>query len=307
MATGNGYILGAVQVGNNVIPGVSNRTLNSGIQRQTVQADGAVAPRASYISNISPNMSFSTYNFDLLASIGIMGRAISDTTGGAAIYVNQLEPNASVYAGTNHTKYYIASGILYAQNLQVATDGSADTQFILNTASKPQVYPLVETKNVALPALPEIALFGMGPSFINGLKAETKSQLSIDFGLNVQPFKPDGDVYPWWHYILGSQPVTTITFYDASLVDDLGITGAIDTQATAIFLRKRVDGGEYYPNNEPVHVKITFQGDTNFMQLAGGSDNNLSTTTYQINHLIKDGNTTIPMTFTKDVIIPDTM
>jgi len=313
--TGKAFKIGAVVCGGVVLSGAENSEVLSGITKEMIKADGALAPRGSYIKSIQPSIKFTTRNLDILVATGMRGKALNKIGSGPnrklEVYVELLEPNASIMGGAKHLKWEADSGILAPTSIKVASEGVATVDYELKIASPPQTWPLEVIDNVSLPALTDMKLYGLGPMFMNGLFINTKTNVDIQIGTKLEPFARDGNIYPECFYAIGYEPKINVTVNDLSLVTTLGRSGSVSKtggsgggMGTCLFLRRRVDGGEYYPNNEQEHIKLTFGGDYIFEKLGGGGSEELATIPLVIDVLQKGSASDQEIDVTAEVEIP---
>ena len=124
--TGNVFKIGAVVCGGVVLSGAENSEVLSGITKEMIKADGALAPRGSYIKAMDPTIKFATRNLDILTMTGMREKPLNQIGTGEIrkleVYVELLEPNASIMNGAQHLKWMAESGILAPTSLKIATE-----------------------------------------------------------------------------------------------------------------------------------------------------------------------------------------
>jgi hypothetical protein len=296
--TGNAFKIGAIVAGGIILDGAESSAVSTGINKEMVYADGALGPRASFISAIDPQITFTTRNMHILTMTGLRGIAVEnigtgDDKGLLDVYMELLEPNASIYGGAKHFRWRATRGLLVPTQLSCSTDGIWSVQYQLRIASPPQEWPLTVVDSLPLPVLGNIKMYGLGEMFFAVTSKATptcfpiitKSNVDINMNPRIEAYKRDGHLYPECFYVSGFEPKINITLGDQSLAlpANLGRTGHIDktlvnTPGSCLFMKRRINAGEYYANTEEEHIKLTFAGDYYFEQLAGGNSNEIAST-----------------------------
>lgn len=304
---GNAYKVAMIQLGETVINGSENASIQSGIEKQFVMADGAMMPRTTYISGIAPTIPFSSMNLDTFLRTGWLGLPLDQIEGGMSIYLELLQPNASIWGGSKHLKWRCTEGIIYPTQLQIATDGVVSGSYTISLASKDQKWPLEATDGQSLPALGDITCYGLGPTIIDDFHLNTVADVGVDFQPNVQPFKRDGDIYPRCFHVPSAQPRLTFNLADVSIALDekLGRAGTAEFATTMFYLQRRMRGGEYFPGTDPVHAKIQFAGEYFFPTLADGNSTDLASTQLQVDVVQQTADVANNFVVTPNVVIPN--
>lgn len=314
--TSSAYKIGAIRAGGIVLPGAENSAINTGTNKTMVYADGALGPRTSFISAMDPTIPFGSRNLDLLKMTGTRGKPVEEIGSGESqglleVFMELLKPNSTIYGGAKHMKFEANRGFLSPNSLTCETDDVFTMDFQLYVASPEQTWPLVAVTDQTLPNLEDITLYGIGAMFVNGLHVNSKSSVDLQFNPTVEPHRRDGNIYPECFYLTNFEPKLNVTLADLSyaLAARLGRNGHADrevsgTQGTCLYLRRRRAGGEYYPNTDPVHMKLSFSGDYYFDQLAGGDSQSLSETTLTIDILQDENAAENEIQIQTDIAIP---
>jgi hypothetical protein len=296
----------------NVFPdGAGSAVLFGGI----TQMDAEIAPEINseevagspYALNttlkaIKPRMMFSTRDVaKSVTTCGLIGLNILGATNpGVEMYSAQML-NGVLRSGSVHRRIRMPAGRLMIRKLSCSHQEDAQADLEAAAIWDGTNLPFIPTENVALPGTPaDPARYTLASLNFGGVDIPCLQQLDIDFGLTLESFGCDSDIYDTHLLLSKIQPVITFTTLQT---DQFLITGGVPLQGlagthanTIIKLRKRATGATpFVADATAEHISITTAGILTIEKAFGATGNKRGETTYRITSRF-DG-TNVPLIF----------
>ena len=260
------YVLNHVLVGaTGALGGCQNVSLPLGIDVDRSGADGSIYARDQTIRTRRPVASFTTRGLEtVLGLVPLTGKSLADLTGGLVFYGCKMQSlGVGVAAGSVHRSYAMGDGLLVPTSLSCAQGGDAMMSFeatVIDDGTNPPVD--IETAAALPTAVDDDERFGLGSFTIESIATGTLTNLSIDFGITVEPKVFGGDIWPTDAVVLSVRPTVSLTVEDLTLLDaaKYAIGGLAVTHAsTTCYLRKRTRTS-YELDAATEHIKLSFAG-----------------------------------------------
>ena len=257
----------AVGAGATVLGGITEQSVIPDSQIGGDGADDELYTRMRYLvaQNFAPTFSTLSIAAALTLTSGASVASLADMSGGLSFYAQKHEDGAARGSGSVHRKFTFAKGLLVPQTLSCQHQGDASLSFsVPATSSDGTTCPLVITDSSALAAIANNEeRFTLGPIDVAGVTLTGVRSLQINFGIEITVDGADSDLYPTHASAKMIAPVITLSGVDAEWVKaaNIPIGGTPATHAnTAIYLRKRADGGTFVADATEEHVEITAAG-----------------------------------------------
>lgn len=244
----------------------------SNVNDNTVQSDSVAGTHyPEQISTVGQKQMFRFSSFDLpkvIDAFGLIGRDIVSGSGkvGVAMYQAKYN-NATISAGSTHRRLIFNKSYNMIRSISVSHRQDARVQ-----AESMAIYdgtnnPLVFGETVALPTLPASSgRWTLAAMTIGGVAIPCNVQLDIDFGISVESFGCDSDVWDTHLNLDDIKPKISITSLDPTIfktTSGVPLIGLAGTHAnTEIYLRKRTTSGlaSFVADATAEHIKITADG-----------------------------------------------
>lgn len=215
--------------------------------------------RNAYITGQAPSGEFSTPAIAAaLAAIGPLGSALT-AAAPLVLYAQKRTAGGTRATGSVHQSYTVAPGIVIPNRLSCDHGGIAQLSYSYAAVSTDgETEPVTIAAAAALAALPALDdHFGLGAVSIGGSTLSAKSNVTIDFGVQIKAEGADGDIYPTIVTIELVEALITIATMDITLAS-IDLDGLEGTHAnTSVVFRKREAGGTYAEDGE---VTLTAAG-----------------------------------------------
>lgn len=238
----------------------------------TVQSDSVAGTYyPEQISTVAQKQMFRYSSFDIpkvVDAFGLIGRMVVSGSGkiGVAQY-QALYNDAAISAGSTHRRLIFAKSYNMIRTISVSHQQDARAQCESMAIYDGTNNPLTFGETVALPVLPASSgRWTLAAMTIGGVAIPCNIQLDIDFGITVESFGCDSDVWDTHLNLDDIRPKISITSLDPSIFKasaGVPLIGLAGTHAnTTIYLRKRVTSGlaSYVADVTAEHIKITADG-----------------------------------------------
>jgi len=237
-----------------------------------VQSDsvaGTIYPEQ--ISTVGQKQMFRFSTFDIpkvIDAFGLIGRDVVSGSGkvGVALYQAKYN-NATISAGSTHRRLIFNKSYNSIRTISVSHRQDARAQCESMAIYDGTNNPLAFGETVALPSVPASSgRWTIGAITIGGVDIPCNVQLDIDFGINLESFGCDSDVWDTHLNLDDIKPKISITSLDPTIFkasSGVPLIGLQGTHAnTAIYLRKRVTSGlaSFVADVTAEHIKITAEG-----------------------------------------------
>jgi hypothetical protein len=246
MGISNLHNLYAASFGSTVI-----RTRETSLQdaSQVVRdaSSGEPYARNAFLVGQSPAGEFTTPSLAVaLAAIGPMGAALAS---GAALvlYAQKRAEGGTRATGGVHRKYTISKGIIVPNRLSCDHQGNAQLSYSFAAVSSDgATEPVTIADNQTLAAMPALDdHFTLGAVAIGGTTLAQKTNVTVDFGVQIKAEGADSDIWPTIVTIEVVEARVTIATVDLALAS-IGLGGKAATHAnTSMNFRKRAPGGTF--------------------------------------------------------------
>lgn len=238
---------------------------------QEVQANatgGRYYPEQISVVSQKPRMSFTSYDIPkLVTAFGLIGRKLTEASGtkpGIALYQAKYNDNALV-SGSNHRRLRFPLSYNHISKISCSHRQDATAEAMSIALADGTNNPVVIEASQALPTLPATSgRWTLGAITIGAYLLTCNVQLDIDFGITVEQFGCNSDIWDNHLNLDSIQPKISITALDVEGFAAAGVplVGLVGTHAnTAIYLRKRAArGASFVANGTAEHIKITASG-----------------------------------------------
>jgi len=244
----------------------------SNVNDNTVQSDSVAGTYyPEQISTVGQKQMFRFSTFDLpkvIDAFGLIGRDVISGSGKIGVCLYQAKyNNATISAGSTHRRLIFNKSYNMIRTISVSHRQDARAQCESMAIYDGTNAPLTFGETVALPALPASSgRWTIGAIEIGGVAIPCNVQLDIDFGVSVESFGCDSDVWDTHLNLDDIKPRISITSLDPTIFTARGgmpLIGLAGTHAnTALYLRKRVTSGlaSFVADATAEHIKITTEG-----------------------------------------------
>ncbi len=250
-----------------------------------------------------PRATFSTFDLPkIISGLGLTGRLLVEATGtkpGLAVVQAQYN-DGTLVAGSNHRRLRFARSHARINRISVShrqdAVAEAEAVSIWDGTNAPI---LVETSQ-ALPTLPVSAgRWTLHSVRVGSADITCNTQVDIDFGISVDAFGCDGDIYDTHFHVNQIAPMVNITSLDPANFASAKVVlaGLVGTQVNSrIVLRKRTaTAGSFVTNGTAEHIVINFAGVILPIDVHNASGNQKAQSTFRI-ETVWDG-TNAPLVF----------
>jgi len=267
------FKLSAVDCGETgIITGIRSHGFASGKQTEALVADGQLDPTLIACLAQDPVIDFST--LDVAAALGAAGiGGLEISADPAAFYLAKIDDLGAPASGSVHRSFSMAKGRIAIERISARQGALVEVPLRAVAVSTDGVTaPITFAANVALPSL-AVATAGwtVGPVSINGTALDGIQEIDINFGLQMQPIRGDGEPYPV-RLNLTRAPEITLRALKSSMASTLGIAGAAQgATASEIYLRAVGSDGFPVANGTSGHIKLSIASGS--IDLADGRAN----------------------------------
>jgi len=251
---------------------------------------GSYFARNTNIKSIKPKITFASRDVaKVLDNIPLLGKTIDgDTNDGFCLWMSQLE-NGETMSGSNHRKIRMRKGRI------IATQASCNHQDDLSISCEAMAIwdktnnPIIPTGGLALPgAAADPDRFTLHSATVGGVAFECLQSVSVNFGVTVEMFGCDSDIYDTHLQVTEIKPEITFTTLQPSQFATSGgvdLTGLLGTHANTVFyFRKRSQGGDsaFEDLADTVHLSSTASGILTIDKAFGSSGNKRGESGYKL-------------------------
>lgn len=252
------------------IGGITDQSINTGVQVNTEVTAGSENPSYGEIGNIQPGASITSGDIaTLLGQTGMKGVCLIGATDlGFKLWgLRRKACGAIDTSGTPgvHRSWTIPNGFMVPQSLSAQHGSRASVTAAVFSLWDGTNDSLIIAKDLAAPSgtFPsDVNGFHLGPVSLAGITFIEKTSVNIGWNISVQPQIADGDTVAKSLFIAEFKPTVTITCHDVDKFDATGIPleGLHGTHAnTSIVLRKKVVGSGAYMSGAN-HLELTIDG-----------------------------------------------
>lgn len=262
------YSLAAIKIGNTVIGQVNSQEMDPGIQQIVLGGGGRVDPTFAGVTGANPRPSFtSTALKPLLDLAGIGGLAITAASPFTMWW--RRRKSEGIWDDAAAVKEVVTRALLYPTRMEATHGGdpatiSYELATIADGANSPRTVAIGQAFSADWPTVEEF--WGLGPAFINNVRADLEQSMQIDFGLEVNTIGGGGSVWPKEVHIRGRRPTISFNTLDMGLLGDTDTPGTTiglgpvgieidDARETSVFLRK-FKGPMYEADAETKHIAL---------------------------------------------------
>lgn len=270
------------------------------------ETGGKAYPDQISVVSQKPRCSFTTFDLPkVITAFGLNGRYVIDGVAkpGFAITQAQYGNGGVVVSGTNHRRLRFARSYNRINRISVShrQDAQAECESVAVWDSTND--PVVIEASQALPTLPASpGRWTIHALSVGGIDILCNTQVDIDFGISVDAFGCDDEIYDTHVDVTQIAPMVTITSLDPTNFADAKVLleGLIGTQAnSSLILRERVaHQAAYKANDASTHIKIDFAGVLLATDAHNASGNSKAQSTFRM-EVAYDG-TNAPFVFALD-------
>lgn len=238
---------------------------------QEVQATataGRAYPEQITIASQKPRLTFGSLDLPkVVTAFGLIGRRITGGTGkvGIAQYQAQYSDSA-LTSGSVHRRLRYDESYAYIRRITASHRQDAVAESEVAILYDGTNLPVIPEDTQALPTLPASAgRWTIGKVTVGSILLSCNIQVDIDFGISLDVFGCDSDLYDTHLNVNQIAPKITITSLTPSgFVTSSGVplAGLVGTHAnTKIYLRKRsARGASFVADATAEHISITASG-----------------------------------------------
>lgn len=244
---------------------INRVSVRSGGKKDTIIPGGAIDPAAIMLLGADPIVSIASEDVaTLLTAISLTG-GLECSAGNNLVQFQKRADGGTFQTGSNHVVLTNKKAFVYPKKLSVSQEKPAELELEMvclfdgTSSGTPAVAvpPLVCATSTALTTTPAFNnRFYLGPVYVNSVQLPGVQDLDIDFGIEVQSKKSDGDVYPQICAIVARKPKLTAKFQKLDNVPSSLFNAALPGEA-AFYLRQGAAGGARTSDASTAHIKIS--------------------------------------------------
>ena len=248
-----------------MVGGITQLGLSTGTTVRGDALSGEVFNRFQSLISQAPAAQYTSLMVGLaIDQAGLSGTDVDGLTGGVQLHA-QLHADGGTRGGaTSHRKLSINDGILVPRRLTCDHQGDAAITYEVLAAYDGSNDPIVILDAQSLPTAPDDnQRFTIGPVTIESVTIDHIRGFELDFGLNASTEGADSEYWDRFVSVKTIQPTLTLRGVDPEWLKaaNIPLLGKNATHAnTAIYLRKRADGGTWVADNTAEHIKFTMAG-----------------------------------------------
>lgn len=254
------------------------------------------------IASVKPRFTGSSFDLPkIIDAFGLTGRLLQDAMSKPGIALYQAKyGNGSLASGSAHRRLRFARSHARINRISVGHRQDAQAEFEAVALWDGTNNPLVIEGSQALPTLPASSgRWTLHSLVVESVTIECNIQLDIDFGITIDAFGCDSDVFDTHLHINQIAPMITITSLDPENFADAkaALIGLVGTQANSkLILRKRTANlASFVADATAEHISINFAGVILPTDAHNASGNQKAQSTFRI-ETIWDG-TNAPLVF----------
>lgn len=261
----------------------------------------------AYVEQVSvvgqkPKATFNSYDLPkVINAFGLTGRLLTEGASkpGFAIYQAKYG-NGGVVSGSNHRRLRFPLSHNRINRISVSHRQDAQCECESVALWDGTNNPLLIEGTQALPSLPASSgRWTINSVVVESIEIACNIQVDIDFGISVDPFGCDSDVWDTHFHVNQIAPMVNITSLDPENFAALKVplAGLVGTQVNSkILLRKRTPNkGTFVADATEEHISINFAGIILPIDVHSASGNQKAQSTFRI-EAIWDG-TNAPFVF----------
>lgn len=254
------------------------------------ETGGKSYPDQVSIVSQKPRMSFNTFDLPkVITAFGLAGRLLTKDTGkvGIGAYQAQYSNGGTVVSGANHRRLSFALSHARINRLSVSHRQNAQAECEAVALYDATNDPVVIEVSKSLPTLPASpGRWTLSAIDVGGNSISCNTQVDIDFGINVDSYGCDDDIWDTHLDVTQVHPTVTITSLDPTNFSDSKVIleGLIGTHANSkIVLRERTPSqATYKADGNSTHIEITFAGVIHATSAHSASGNSKAQASFKI-------------------------
>jgi hypothetical protein len=248
-----------------VIGGITRQSIAMQSIVQSEARSGEVYARLQALTEQRPRLTFTTNAVAAaLDKAALVGLDISTLSTGLHLIAQKHADGGTRTAGATHRKYTLNDGLLFPTRLTCQHGGDAELEYEVIATYDGSNDPIVIADSQALPSgLDDAERFTLGSMTIESVTFDHLRSFELDFGLRVEAEGSDSDIWPTIVTIIEILPVIRLRGVDIEWAKaaNVPLIGLAATHTnTAIYLRKRADGGTFVADATAEHIKFTAAG-----------------------------------------------
>lgn len=255
MADNFAWYLHAVDLATDYIPQTQRQGFDPGQTFVDANDGGLVDVQWIGTGEATPTINCSTTAIaQLLTKTTMDGLSISASP--VILYFSKGIAGGSRSSGAVSMKATVAKALVIPVSIRASTRPPATIDY--------RIIPIYDGTNLpviwATTSLPTITetkeMYCAGPCKINGATIEGITDISIDFGFNLDIIHDSGHVYPRYAGIRNRKSRITIKTTDLTYATTLTMAGAAVSSTTIVYLRQCADGGGRTANATETHISF---------------------------------------------------
>lgn len=265
----------AVNVGATVLGGITQQNVSNEEGVGNEARSGEVFPRFVTLRSQDHKATFTTEDVaTLLAAAPSAYLDIAALSGGVKLFGQKWLGGATRDPASVHVRDAIVQGILALRQLTVGQDGDASLSAEAVAQWNGTDDPVARTINAAAPAMTDSGRWGLGKITVGNILLTYFTNLTVDFGIVIEPTRKEHEVWPRIVTIREIKPTITIrginlAQHDPAVIPLLGLSGLHAN--TILYLRKRMQHRSFEIDATAAHVKLTAWGRVAVQQMQDGS------------------------------------
>lgn len=259
----------------------------SGAKKDTIIPGGNIDPSAIILLGADPIVSITSEDISSLLTAISLTAGLECAAGSNLVQFQQRADGGTFSGGSTNVVLTNKKAFIYPKKLTVSQEKAAELELEMmclwdgsstGTPALP-VPPLQFASGQALTSTPNFTgRYYLGPVYVNSVQIPGITEMEIDFGIECQSKKADGDLYPQVCSIVSRKPKLTFKgeTFDAAPANmfNLALPGT-----AAFYLRAGAAGGARTSDASTAHIKIsaaTGAYSTDEVDASGQEDGTLS-------------------------------
>lgn len=221
--------------------------------------DGLVDPQFVGLDMADPRINFTTTKLaTVLAAMGIDGRTVDGEGHSLTFWLQAIQNLGSRKSGSNHVTYTMAKGLVIPTTLTAGDGGLATLGYqAIPISTDGLTHPLTRAASQALSGTPDADEgFVVGFAEINGTQIDLVQSANVNFGIEVEVKRGDGEPYMTEAYIKFRKPKIELVTEDTDILGTIPLGGLAITEAK-LFLRKVDEGAGRVAEATAEHIEFT--------------------------------------------------
>ena len=298
-----------VDIDGTVVGGITEQSIDTGAEVNSEVTAGGTAPQFGELATVATGGQFTGH--DVAALLGELGSRGLCITGGAdvgfGLWTLLKNDCGTIASGSVHRKMIIPNGLIVPRTLTVSQGQRASLSCEVFGIYDGTNDPIIVTASVAAPTgLTDLIGYHLGPTTVGGVELTKITQISMDFGIDVQQEYDDGESFPRSLHIGKVQPTMTITTHDVEKfgtgAGKIPLRGLFGTHAnTHTVLRKRDIGTAAFVTGAN-QAKFSMGGMVTARQVASASGNSPHSMEVMITSLDDQTNEMVVMAFDHEIV-----